>query len=45
MISAEELQKEMEKFYQWADALARQEVTPEEEEEWRRLEKQSNMSK
>ncbi len=45
MISVEELKKEMEKYYQWLDKLDEPEVTPEEEEEWRRLEKQSNMSK
>jgi hypothetical protein len=45
VISAEELKKEMEKYYQWLDRFNKPEVTPEEEEEWRRLEKQSNMSK
>jgi hypothetical protein len=45
VINAEELKKEMEKYYQWLNGLNQPEVTPEEEEEWRRLEKQSNMSK
>jgi hypothetical protein len=44
-VSLEELKKELSKFYQWIDSLAKEEVNQEEEEEWRRLEKQSNMSK
>lgn len=44
-MSLEEFKKELGKFYDWMDSLAKEEVTPEEEEEWRRLEKQSNMSK
>jgi hypothetical protein len=44
-VSLEELKKELGKFYQWMDCLIKETPTPEEEEEWRRLEKQSNMSK
>lgn len=45
MISSEELKKELERFHRWMDSLIKDVATPEEEEEWRRLEKQSNMSK
>ena len=31
-MSLEELKKELSKFYQWIDSLAKEEVTPEEEE-------------
>jgi len=44
-VSFEELKKELSKFHDWFNSLAKEEVTPEEEEEWQRLEKQSNMSK
>ena len=44
-MSLEEFKKELSKFHDWFNSLTREEVTPEEEEEWRRLEKQSNMSK
>jgi hypothetical protein len=44
-VSLEEFKKELSKFHDWFNSLSKEEVTPEEEEEWQRLEKQSNMSK
>lgn len=45
MISFDEFKKELDVFYRWMDSLIKDDPTPEEEEEWKRIEKQSNMSK
>lgn len=40
----EQLKQELKKFHEWMDSHLKEIVTEEEEEEWKRIEKQGNMS-